>query len=231
MTPHPAVHHVARRDHVGARLGVRDRRLRKELERDVVVHLAVADDATVPVRRVLAHAYVGDHEEIGVGLLQGSDGELDDPLGVVGARAGLVLLTRDAEEDHGADAGRLDLRRLGDELGDREPLHAGHRRHLLAHALAGDDEQRLHEVLCGEIRLAHQVAQYLRAPHAPHAGGGKAHPPDSRSRSMRARSSATGVDRQLMQSASDRWTRVAVKELPHLDSASAFAREEKPQDR
>ena len=154
--------------------------LRKELERDVVVHLAVADDAAVPVRRVLAQAYVGDHDELGVGLLQGSDGHLDDPLGVVGARCRPRPSRRDAEEDHGADAGRLDLGRLGDELGDREPLHAGHRRHLLAHALAGDDEQRLHEVLRGQIRLAHQVAQCLRAPQAAHAGGGKAHPPDSR---------------------------------------------------
>ena len=35
-----------------------------------------------------------------------------------------------------------DLGRLGDQLGDREALDAGHRVDLLAHALAGDDEQR-----------------------------------------------------------------------------------------
>ena len=187
IAPDAAVHHVARGDHVGAGVGVRDRGLREQLEREVVVDLAVADDAAVPMRGVFAQAHVGDHEEIRVGLLQRADGELDDPLRVVGARAGLVLLARDAEQDHGADPGRLELCRLGDELGDREPLHARHRGHLVAHALAGDHEQRLHEVLGGEIRLAYQVAQCLRAPRAPHAGGRKAHAPDSRSRVVRAR--------------------------------------------
>ena len=46
---------------------------------------------------------------------------------------------------------------------------------LLAHALAGDDEQRLHQVARRELGLADQVAQRLGAAQPAHAGGGKAH--------------------------------------------------------
>ena len=100
----PAVHHVARRDGVGAGLGVGDRGLRKQLDGDVVVDLAVADEAAVAVRGVLAEADVGDHGQLRMGLLQRPHRHLDDALVVVGARPGLVLVGGDAEEQHGADS-------------------------------------------------------------------------------------------------------------------------------
>ena len=56
----PPVHHVARRDDVGAGLDVRDGRARDQLERRVVVDLPVRDDAAVAVRGVLAEADVGE---------------------------------------------------------------------------------------------------------------------------------------------------------------------------
>ena len=138
------------------------------------------------VRRVLAQADVGDHDQVGVGLLERPDRHLHDALRIVGAGAGLVLGGRDAEQDHGADPGRLELGRLGDQLGDREALDPGHRGHRLAHPLAGDDEQGLHEVARRELRLAHELAQGLRSPQPPHAGGGKAHGGDSRDGSVAA---------------------------------------------
>ena len=142
---------------------------------DVVVDLALADEAAVPVRRVLAEADVGDHHQVRMRLLQRAHRHLHDALVVVGARAGLVLRRRDAEQDHGADAGGLDLGRLGDELADREALDAGHRLHGLADVLAGDHEQRLHEVARRQLGLAHEVTKRARAAQAPHARSGKAH--------------------------------------------------------
>ena len=57
------------------------------------------DDAAVAVRRVLAEADVGEEHEPGRLLAERAQGPLDDPVLVVGARADLVLLLGDAEED------------------------------------------------------------------------------------------------------------------------------------
>ncbi len=171
----PAVHHVARRDRVGAGLGVGDRRFRQQLDRQVVVDLAVADEAAVAVRGVLAEADVGDHGQVGVGLLQRPDRHLHDALVVVGAGAGLVLAGRDAEEEDRADSGGGDVGGLGDQLGDREALDAGHRLDLLADALAGDDEGGLDQVRRGQLGLADEAAQGLVAAQAAQAGGGERH--------------------------------------------------------
>ena len=134
------------RDRVGAGLGVGDRGFGQQLDRDVVVDLAVADEAAVAVRGVLAEADVGDHGQVGVGLLQRPHRHLHDALVVVGAGAGLVLGGGDAEEQDRADPGGGDLGRLGDQLGDREALDARHRLDLLADPLAGDDEGGLDQV-------------------------------------------------------------------------------------
>ena len=81
---HAAVHHVARRNDVGARARMRDRRFRQQLEAQVVVHRAVLQhDAAVAVGGVAAQAHVGDHDELRVGLLQGAHRELHDALVVV----------------------------------------------------------------------------------------------------------------------------------------------------
>jgi hypothetical protein len=89
--PHPAVHHVARRHHVRSRVGVRGRSLGEQLDGQVVVDLAVANHSAVAVRGVLAQADVGDHHQVGMGVLECSHGHLDDALRVVGAGARLVL--------------------------------------------------------------------------------------------------------------------------------------------
>ena len=179
--PDAPVHHVAGGDHVGAGFGLRDRGLGEQLDGDVVVDLAVAHEAAVAVRGVLAQADVGDHGQLGVGLLERPYRKLDDALLVVGAGAGLVLGGGYAEQQHGPDSGREDLLAFGDQLGDRQPLHAWHRGNLLAHAFAGNHEQRLDQVRRRYVGLADQVAERLRAAQPPHPRGGKAHRANSRS--------------------------------------------------
>jgi carbonic anhydrase/acetyltransferase-like protein (isoleucine patch superfamily) len=78
----------------------------EQVERLVVVDCAVVEHhPTVAVRGVLAQAHVGHDDQIGMGVLQRSGGELDDALVVVGAGAELVLVRRDAEEQ---DAGHAE---------------------------------------------------------------------------------------------------------------------------
>ena len=114
------VHHVAGGDHVRAGAGLGDRRPRQELERRVVVDRAIGtEDPTVPVARVLAQTQVADHEQVRVGLLDRTRGELHYSFVVPRARAFLVLGRRQPEQQHGWDPERVRLARLGDGVGDR----------------------------------------------------------------------------------------------------------------
>ena len=65
-------------------------------------HLAVADDAAVAVRRVLAEADVGEQQQLREPRPQRAQRALDDPVVVPRAGALLVLLLRDPEQDHRA---------------------------------------------------------------------------------------------------------------------------------
>ena len=56
------------------------------------------------------------------------------------------------------------------ELVDREAVHARHRGDRLAHAAALDHEERQHQVVAREPRLAHQAPQRLAAAQAAQAG-------------------------------------------------------------
>ena len=80
--PDAAVHHVARRHHVGAGLGLRHRHAREDLERRVVDDLAVLQDAVVAVAGVGIHGHVGDHGQIWLGSFDFSHGPLHQPVGI-----------------------------------------------------------------------------------------------------------------------------------------------------
>ena len=95
---------------------------------------------------VLAHADVGHHDQLGARLLQRPDRVLNDAVLRVSLGPARVLRARDAEEKHSLQAERGEVTRLGGELVHRDLVDAGHRRHRLADALAGHDEQRVDEV-------------------------------------------------------------------------------------
>ena len=89
-----AVHHVRRRDDVGAGRGVRDRGAHQLIDRRIVRDLVVDHDAAVSVVGVLAQADVGDDEHVGHLALDRADRRLHRRLGIVGRRPDVVLAGR-----------------------------------------------------------------------------------------------------------------------------------------
>ncbi len=90
-----------------------------QLERRVVVDLAAVEDAAVTVRRVLAQADVGEEQQLGEARPQRAQRLLDDPVAGPRARALVVLLLGDAEEDHRLHARPEQLLALADDAVDR----------------------------------------------------------------------------------------------------------------
>ena len=127
MAADAAVHHVRGRDDVGAGFGMGERHLGQHLQGEVVVDVAVLDDAAVTVAGVFAEADVGDDEQLRHLFLEGGDRHLDDALLVVGAGAGFVLLRRDAEQQHPGDAQLPHLLGFLDQVVDRLLVAARHR--------------------------------------------------------------------------------------------------------
>ena len=129
-----------------------------ELQSLVVGHLAVADDAAVPVRGVLAEAHVGEQHE--AAAVERPQGTLDDPVVVVGAGAFVVLLVGDAEQDHRLHAEALEFVRLRDDGLDRVASQPGQ---VVVRKGHGPNEEGHHEVVEVEPGLAHEVADAARA--------------------------------------------------------------------
>ena len=173
---HAAVHHVARRDGVGAGLGLRDRGAGEQLERLVVVDDAVgAQHAAVAVRRVLAQAQVGDDQKVRIGGLDRPRGELDHALVVPRARAFGVLARRQPEQQDGGNAERVRDARLLDRPVDREVVDPRQLRDRRAARAARHHEHRIDEVRDREVGLAHEAAQHAGLAQAAQAGGGEGH--------------------------------------------------------
>ena len=175
MRRHAAVHHVGRRDGVGARARVRDGDARQQRQRGVVVDLALVQHAAGAVRGVLAQAHVGQDRQPGRRAADGANRALHGPCVVPGRRALLVLVVGQAEQEHAADAPRL---RLGGDRGGhvgRDVALPGQRGDRAVDARTGDDEERLDEVGGGHARLAHEPPQALRAPQTAQANFGKTH--------------------------------------------------------
>ena len=154
-----AIHHVARSNDVGPRARVRDRLAYQEVERGVVVHLAVSQDAAVTVIRVLAHADVGDDDELRQLAFERAHRALYWSFVIPRAGAFGVLVIGNAEQQDTADANRRRRARIDEHLVHRRLMHARHGAHRLTHASSRAHEQRQHELRRCESRFAHEVAE------------------------------------------------------------------------
>ena len=221
-----SVHHVARRDDVGSGLDVRDGRAREQLERRVVVDLSVVDHAAVAVRRVFAQADVGDQQQLRKARPQRAERLLDDAVVDPGAGALVVLLLRDPEQDHGADADAHELLDLAHDGLDGVALQ---RRQPLVRERGGRDEERHHEVVERDRRLADEVAQRAGATQAAQAGGGeRAHGRRVRGGSTSTSSTSTGTGVPCHGSRVSRSAKNSQIARPTASSGSAVSAPGKP---
>jgi hypothetical protein len=156
---------------------MRHRDAAQDLERLVVPHVAVGvQQPAVAVIRVLAHADVRHDDELGTRVLERADRLLDDPLVRVALRSGLVLRGRDPEEQRRLDPEQRELACLAGERVHGDLVDPGHRRDRAPDAVAGNDEERVDEVVGRKRRLAHEVAQSRRPAQSPRPLGARGYP-------------------------------------------------------
>ncbi len=167
-----AVHHVGRRDDVGAGLGVGQRLPDQHGDRVVVQHVAlVVDDAVLPVRRVRVERDVGDDDEIGKPALDCPNRALHEAIGIgaFGAVQQLEAAVDDREQGDGRNTEILYNGEFFEQAADISAADAGHRRHGLAVGLAVVHEDRVDEVGARQRRLGDETAQRRSAAAAAHA--------------------------------------------------------------
>ena len=154
-----------RPEQLRARAGLRERHRRVPLEGGVVVDApAVVEHAAVAVVGELVEAQVGLHDEPARGCLDGDAGrDVEDAVGVGGARAACVAHLGHAEQHHAADAGGRGIRHRLRQALERVLHDARHRRdrHRGGHALA--HEQRQHELRRVQAGLGRRAGAWRRS--------------------------------------------------------------------
>ena len=169
----PAVHHVARGNHVRAGLRMAYGRPGEEIQGQVVHDLPVLDDATVTVRRVLAEADVGDEDELGHPLTECAERALHDPVVLPRARSLLVLGLRDAEQQHRLDTECVCFLGLVAQEVDRALHDRIQTLERILDPFARADEERVDEVSDIQPCLAHELAESAGSTEPSKAGDGK----------------------------------------------------------
>jgi hypothetical protein len=170
------IHHVGWRDDIHAGLGLRERLLLEDFERDVVDDVAAAvDDAVLAVGGIRIQCDVGHDAEIGEAFFQRPHCARDQPFRVerLASVAGFQLLLDHREKRHHRHAQFHAALGNRQEAVDRHALDPRHRIHFLGAVFTVLNEHREDEVACIEHRLAHQPAREFVATHATHADRGE----------------------------------------------------------
>src|SRR5438552_3380146 len=113
----------------------------------------------MPVRRVLAKANIADHNQFRHLALHGAGGALHNSVLFPCAGRDLVLLFRQAEQDHCRNSKRVRVVCFSNRSVHREIKDSRHGADFLANAFAGTDEQRIDKILRSKPRFAHHIAQ------------------------------------------------------------------------
>ena len=184
---HATVHHVARRDHVRARLGVAGGRVRQQFQRRVVqdFHWSAGhrpggfrvfssvpspfpalrpDNAAMAVFHVFAQADVGDDQQRRQFLFQQPDGLLDNAVLRVSAGGPGVLFVGNAKKQNGRHADGVGARRFADDFIRRKLEHSGHGLDGAAQFFAEAREQRQDQLVHVQVRFGHEPPQCRRLP-------------------------------------------------------------------
>ena len=141
------VHHVRRRDDIGARSRMRQRLAHQQIQRGVVVDVVIPDHAAMPMVGVLAHANVGDHDQAGHALLDLANCALHLAVVIPRFGSGRVLVRRDAKQNDRRHAGGEGFARRGHHVIDRQLRDAGHRANRFGYAAAGAHEVGLDKIV------------------------------------------------------------------------------------
>ena len=110
------------------------------------------------VRHVLAEADISHDEQVWHGSLDGAGGALHNAVLVPGSGGNFILHRRQAEENDGRDAKRIDFAALLDRLIDGEIEYAGHGTDRFTNSLARTDEERVDESGGSKPGLPHKRA-------------------------------------------------------------------------
>src|ERR1700683_72864 len=170
-----AVHHVRRRDDVGASARVGQGFARKELQRFIVEDFTVANHATMAMAGVFAHADVGDDQQFQIGVPNSVDGALNGSIVSPSLGALFIFFLRQAKQNNSGQAELFDFAAFFDEFIDRLLVDAGHGADFGAHIFAGADEHWGDKSGAAEARFANQAAESFGAPQSTRAMNRECH--------------------------------------------------------
>ena len=142
----PPIHHIRGRDHVSAGARVGQRFPGEQLERAVVVDVAIFDNTTMPMVRVLAKADVGNHEQLRKLVIDRVNCPLNNAVLRISLAADGIFLFGNAEQDHGGNSQRADLLAFTNRAIDGKLRDAGHRRNRLRPVFSRSDEQGINKI-------------------------------------------------------------------------------------
>ena len=170
--PNAMIHHVARRDDIGARLGVGHRFAREQVERGIVVHVALGrEQAAVAMIGVLTHAHVGHHQQLRILALDRAHRFGHGTVRVPRRRARRVFRIGNAEEQDAANARVDGALRILEQFVDARLEDARHGADGRTNALPRAHEERPQELRTVEPRFAHDTTQCIGAAQTAQANG------------------------------------------------------------
>ena len=159
----PAVHHVGRRDDIGAGAGLVQRLADEHRDGLVVEDGVAAQQSVVAMARIGVERDIGDEADGGRRGLDRAAGAAHEIVGIQRLAAlgiapvGIGI----GEEREGGNAEPLGAQGLADRLVDGEPLDAGHRGHLVAALVAVDEENRPDQIVGRQNVFTRQATRPL----------------------------------------------------------------------